>query len=191
MKQSTPDVKRLRDYLPLKKETEKRPGAVSTLLNQVGLAVWFGGSLMGILAVNPAVEVLDDPEERGKLVDEAWARFQPYSTLGLLTALVTHVMLRRRGPRKATPTFVTAARLQDAAMVGAVAASVASLALGEYETAALPEDYDPEAAATENSEEFPELPPHKISLTSWALLGSGLMIFVTGAIMAVERNKKR
>ena len=60
--------------------------AWTRMIGDVGTAVWWGGSLFGILALNPAVEVLDDPEERGKMVDEGWARFQPYGALGLLAA---------------------------------------------------------------------------------------------------------
>ncbi|HEY0074394.1 MAG TPA: hypothetical protein VGB77_09850, partial [Abditibacteriaceae bacterium] len=61
-------------------------GKISKAIHDVGTAVWFGGTLMGTLAMNPAVEVLDDPEERGKMVDEGWARFQPNGALGLLAA---------------------------------------------------------------------------------------------------------
>ena len=55
---------------------EKKPGTLTRALYDLGFGVWFGGSVFGILAMNPAVEVLDDPEERGKMVDEGWARFQ-------------------------------------------------------------------------------------------------------------------
>jgi len=63
---------------------EKKPSFLTRFLHDIGLAVWFGGSVFGILSLNPSVEVLDDPEERGKMVDEAWARFQPYGALGML-----------------------------------------------------------------------------------------------------------
>jgi uncharacterized membrane protein len=57
-------------------------GSIVKAIHSIGTAVWWGGTLMGTLAMNPAVEVLDDPEERGKMVDEGWARFQPYAAAG-------------------------------------------------------------------------------------------------------------
>jgi hypothetical protein len=75
-------------------------GSITKAVHDTGLAVWWGGTLMGTMAMNPAVEVLDDPEERGKMVDEGWARFQPWAAAGLMSAIVTHIIMRRRPPRR-------------------------------------------------------------------------------------------
>ncbi len=185
------EFKKLKQNLP-QKECAKKPCAIAQMLHDLGLAVWFGGSLMGILAVNPAVEVLDDPEERGKMVDEAWARFQPYGALGLLTAFVTHISLRRRGPKNASSCYKKVAMLKDFALLGACASSLASLALGEYTVGAEPDSYTPSengdesggSAASEGSKA-----PGGLTLAAWGQIASGLTLFACSAYLITKRDK--
>src|SRR4028118_123262 len=103
-------------------------GSISRAVHDVGTAVWWGGTFMGTFAMNPAVEVLDDPEERGKMVDEGWARFQPYAVAGLTGAIISHIIMRRDPPRRPTQTYKTTARIKDALLGAAVVSSIASLA---------------------------------------------------------------
>ncbi len=167
-------------------------GKVSKAIHDIGTAVWFGGTLMGTLAMNPAVEVLDDPEERGKMVDEGWALFQPWAAAGLLGALISHVAIRRDGPSNASSAYKSAAAAKDLLMVTAVVSSVASMALGEYAMHQEPDAYTPIETATTPTEGTPyETAQAQSGLTvaSWVQLLSGVGIFVTGAIMAAEREK--
>jgi hypothetical protein len=160
-------------------------------IHDVGLAVWWGGSFMGTLAMNPAVEVLDDPEERAKMVDEGWALFQPWATGGLLAAIISHIMLRRRPPKRPSPRYKTVARVKDLLYGVAVASSVASMALGEYVVHQEPE-YSPieEMDAEEENDMFDGSTAQK-SLTTTAVvqLMAGFGIFLVGAILASEREK--
>ena len=50
---------------------------VSRTLHDVGLAAWFGGSLMGAVGLNAAAGVVDDPAQRGRVVNEGWDRWTP------------------------------------------------------------------------------------------------------------------
>jgi hypothetical protein len=168
-------------------------GKLVRAIHDIGTAVWWGGTLMGTLAMNPAVEVLDDPEERGKMVDEGWARFQPYAAAGLTAAIIAHVIMRRNPPRRPSSTYKSTARLKDALFGAAVVSSIASVALGEYSTHYdSPDAYTPMESATTPSEETPE-PVEKaqqgLSIASWAQLLTGLGLFITGAILATEREK--
>lgn len=175
----------LSKYLPQK---EKKPSAFSRILHDLGLAVWFGGSVFGILSLNPSVEVLDDPEERGKMVDEAWARFQPYGALGLLLAVISHFSMRRKAPRRPTARYKSIAPLKDLFIVGACITSVASLALGEYAV----DDYTPVDSATEPASETPDdkqKAQSGLSIASIAQLACGVGILICGAILAAEREK--
>ena len=168
-------------------------GKISKAIHDIGTAVWFGGTLMGTLAMNPAVEVLDDPEERGKMVDEGWALFQPWAAAGLLGALISHVAIRRGGPKNASSTYKTAAAVKDVLMVTAVASSVASMALGEYAMHQEPDAYTPvEDGQTPNADTPYESAQAMGGLTiaSWVQLVAGVGIFLTGAIMSSERENK-
>lgn len=187
MKKIKADVQGIKDYLP-RRAVERKPSTATSALYDLGLAVWFGGSVFGILAMNPAVEVLDDPEERGKMVDEGWARFQPYGALGLFVATVTHFIMRRRPPLHPTSTYKTVALVKDALILGSGVASVASLALGEYAV----DDYTPVESATEGSQETPgdvQTAQSGLSVASWAQLVCGVGLFVAGAVLATERDK--
>jgi hypothetical protein len=167
---------------------EKKPSVLTRFLHDFGLAVWFGGSVFGILSLNPSVEVLDDPEERGKMVDEAWARFQPYGALGMLLAFITHVIIRRREPRRATSCYKTASLAKDFFMVGAIGSSIASLALGEY----VVDDYTPVESATEGTEETPEdkeKAQSGLSVAAIAQLICGVGLIACAAYMSSERDK--
>lgn len=167
-------------------------GSITRAIHDTGLALWWGGSVMGTLALNPAVEVLDDPEERGKMVDEGWARFQPYGALGLTGAIITHVIMRRNPPRRPSQRYINTARIKDVLMVTAIASSVASVALGEYSTHQEPDAYTPMSDATTPSEDTPEETAQAqggLSIASKIQLLSGLGLLICGAILATEREK--
>ncbi len=179
----------LADALPYLKP-EKKVGALTRIIGDLGTAVWFGGSVFGILSLNPSVEVLDDPEERGKMVDEAWARFQPYGAAGLLLAFIAHVAMRSRPPRNQSDTYKIAGLAKDFFIVGAGITSIASLALGEYAV----DDHQPVNSATEGTEGTPadtQKAQSGLSIASIAQLTCGVGLLIAGAILATERDKAR
>ncbi|RYX86759.1 hypothetical protein EON83_00840 [bacterium] len=174
-------------YIPALKP-EKKPSTLTRVLGDLGTAIWFGGSVFGILSLNPSVEVLDDPEERGKMVDEAWARFQPYGAAGLLVAFIAHIAMRRRPPRNQTETYKIAGLAKDFFIVGAGITSIASLALGEYAV----DDHQPIDSATEGTEGTPDdtqKAQSGLSIASIAQLACGVGLIIAGAVLAGERDK--
>jgi uncharacterized membrane protein len=167
-------------------------GSIVRAINNVGTAVWFGGTLMGCFALNPAVEVLDDPEERGKMVDEGWARFQPWGAAGLGLSIITHIIMRRNPPRRPSAKYVSLSRVKDGLMAVAAVSSLASMALGEYAVHAEPDAYTPIEKATEPTSETPEdaqKAQSGLTAASTVTLLSGLAILVVGAILQTEREK--
>lgn len=166
-------------------------GSITRSIHDVGLAIWWGGTTMGTLAMNPAVEVLDDPEERGKMVDEGWARFQPYAAAGLTGAIISHVIMRRNPPARPSELYKNTARVKDVLYGVAVVSSIASLALGEYAVHQEPDAYTPIESATTPTEDTPPetaQAQNGLTISSWAQLVSGLGLFITGAILASERE---
>jgi len=167
-------------------------GSITRAVHDIGTAIWWGGTLMGTLAMNPSVEVLDDPEERGKMVDEGWARFQPWAAAGLLGAIVSHICMRRHPPKRPSKRYKSVSVLKDALLGVAVVSSVASLALGEYATHQEPDAYTPIESGTEPGEDTPPetaMAQQGLSVTSMIQLLSGAGLFITGAILASEREK--
>lgn len=164
-------------------------GYITRIIHDLGLAVWWGGSLMGTMAMNPAVEVLDDPEERGKMVDEGWALFQPWAAAGLTAAIISHIVMRRNPPKSPSKKYKNIARIKDALYGAAVASSVASMALGEY---VVQEEF--ELSHSELSEDEPFFnhnTPAQNGLTTAAIvqLVTGASIFAAGAFLVHEREK--
>ena len=52
-------------------------------LHDVGAAGWFGGSLMGAVALNGASRDISDPAERSKIAASGWARWAPVSAVAI------------------------------------------------------------------------------------------------------------
>ncbi|GAB3993140.1 hypothetical protein [Nocardioides marmoraquaticus] len=52
-------------------------------LHDVGLAAWFGGSLMGAVGLNGATAAADDPTERTRLSTLGWARWSPVNAVAI------------------------------------------------------------------------------------------------------------
>lgn len=52
-------------------------------LHDVGLAAIVGGNLFARVGMHPAVTEIEDPRERGKVVNAAWRRYGAVNSLGL------------------------------------------------------------------------------------------------------------
>ena len=52
-------------------------------LHKMGLGICLGGTLFGLIALNPSVARISDKRERGRVLNEAWMRFQTIGTLAM------------------------------------------------------------------------------------------------------------
>jgi len=95
-------------------------------LHDVGLASWLGGSMFGKFALNPAVQVIPDRKERGKVSNAAWNAYNLVNSLGLGAAAAGYLAARATelaGPRQSS-TEKTLTRVQDGLMATAVVTGV-------------------------------------------------------------------
>ncbi len=60
---------------------------VARSLHDIGLASWFGGSLMGATGLNGAASEVDDPRQRARVANAGWDRWTPIN-LGSIAAHV-------------------------------------------------------------------------------------------------------
>jgi hypothetical protein len=105
-------------------------------LHDVGAAAWFGGALMGAVALNGASKDISDPAERAKIAASGWARWSPVAA----AAIGAHVLggaglvLAHRGrirsqagvtANTAAKTVLTAAALGSTAYSGVLGAKLA------------------------------------------------------------------
>ena len=56
---------------------------VAHFLHDAGLAVWFGGSLMGAVGVNGAAKDVDDPRQRARVANAGWGRWTPVNLVAI------------------------------------------------------------------------------------------------------------
>lgn len=52
-------------------------------LHDVGLAAWFGGSLMGAVGLNAAAGAVDDEKQRARVANEGWDRWTPLNAAAI------------------------------------------------------------------------------------------------------------
>jgi hypothetical protein len=108
-------------------------------LHDLGAAAWFGGSLMGAVAVNGASKDVSNPLERSKVASAGWARWAPYNAVAIGAHLVggAGLLLAHRdrvrgqagvGANTIIKTVLTAAALGTTAYSGVVGAKLAKTA---------------------------------------------------------------
>jgi hypothetical protein len=84
-----------------------KPALPARAAQDIGAALLFGGNLFGRRAMHPALEWVSSPEERGKVVNEAWRRYGAFNSLGL-AGVVGGWALERSGPLGARDVAVAA-----------------------------------------------------------------------------------
>ncbi len=57
-------------------------------LHDVGMAAWFGGSLMGAVGLNGAANDIADPKDRARIAADGWARWAPVNAAAIGMHLV-------------------------------------------------------------------------------------------------------
>lgn len=98
-------------------------------LNDLGLAAWFGGSLMGAVGLNSATASIDDSSDRARVASAGWIRWAPVNAVAIGAYATGATMLavgnRRRivGQRgvarwSTAKTALTAAALVSTAATG-------------------------------------------------------------------------
>jgi hypothetical protein len=101
-------------------------------LHDLGLAAWFGGSLMGAVGLNGAAVTVDQPQQRLRVANAGWARWTPVNLAGIAAHVTGDVVLLAGNKgRLATQRGVASATVAKAALTGlALAATAYSRALG-------------------------------------------------------------
>src|SRR5215218_2510849 len=93
-------------------------------LHKMGLGINLGGTLCGLVALNPSAAHISDRSERGRVLNEAWTRFQ---TVGILAMGVTVAMWRLGSLKEAESDLdASLAGLKNILLGGALLTSVAS-----------------------------------------------------------------
>ncbi len=72
---------------------------LSEVLHDLGIAAWFGGSLYGAAATSAASFQLDNPADRLRAANSAWARWTPINAVAIAAHLIGALGLVRGTPQ--------------------------------------------------------------------------------------------
>jgi hypothetical protein len=105
---------------------------VSRSLHDLGLATWFGGSLMGAVGLNGAAADVEEPKQRLRVATAGWNRWTPVNLAGIAAHVAGGaVLLGANTGRVASQQGVAQATVIKTALTGAALAATAwSRALG-------------------------------------------------------------
>ena len=102
-------------------------------LSEVGLAAWFGGSLMGAVGVNGAAAEVDPPDQRARVANAGWSRWTPVNLAAIGAHVVGSLILTagNKGRIAGQKNVPTTAIAKTAVTAGALAATAYARALGQ------------------------------------------------------------
>ena len=103
-----------------------RSNTVARSLHEIGLATWFGGSLMGAVGVNGAAATVDERGQRARVANAGWRRWTPVNLVAIGGYLVGSVLLTKDNKgRLAGQRGVAATAVAKTAVTGAAVAATA------------------------------------------------------------------
>jgi hypothetical protein len=162
-------------------------------LHKMGLGINLGGTIFGLVALNPTVARISDRSERGRVLNESWARFQ---AIGTLAMVVTVAMWRFGGLREAESDLdATLAGAKNLLLGGALLTSVGSAIAGMQIARKAPEGATPVESGAQPAPQTPEVAARSQRLS--AFLGIATVAQVAGVlglssaleVRAVQRSK--
>ncbi len=106
---------------------------IARSMSEVGLAAWFGGSLMGAVGVNGAAAEVDPKEQRARVANAGWSRWTPVNLAAIGAHLAGSAMLTagNKGRIAGQKNVATTAAAKTAVTVGALAATAYARTLGQ------------------------------------------------------------
>ena len=148
-------------------------------LHKMGLGINLGGTIFGLVALNPSVARVSDRSERGRVLNEAWTRFQALATLAMG---VTTIATWRLGGLKEAESDIdaTLAGIKNILLGGALITSVASAIAGRRIPRQAPEGATPVESGAEPAPETPEEAARSQRLS--AFLGAATVALVAGVL---------
>lgn len=99
-------------------------------LHDIGLAGWFGGSLMGAVGLNGASDQASDPRERAAVANAGWARWTPVNAAAVAAHLLGGAQLVRGN--KARLAMQPQARWVNASKAGLTLAALGATAYSRW-----------------------------------------------------------
>ena len=159
-------------------------------LSEVGLAAWFGGSLMGAVGVNGAAAEVDSPTQRARVANAGWSRWTPVNLAAIGAHIVGSTLLtggnkgRLSGQKNVATTGIAKAAITGAAL----AATAYARALGQKVMNA--GDVPVEGGTDPAAQTPPEVAgaQRKLNVLQWAIPALTGSMLVMDALMGEQQR---
>ncbi|MEU2117450.1 hypothetical protein ABZ567_17740 [Streptomyces sp. NPDC016459] len=162
-------------------------------LHDIGLAAWFGGSLMGAVGLNGgARNAVQEPVLASRVVSAGWAAWTPVNAAAIGAHLVGGAgLLGANSARVAYQSGVGASTIAKTVLTGAALAATAySRVLGKkIELASSPDSEDQEAAAG-HPVELEQAQRH-LAILQWALPALTAGVLVLNALHGEQQRPEQ
>jgi hypothetical protein len=155
---------------------------VARSLHDVGLAAWFGGSLMGAVGLNRVAGAAKKPRQRLEVANKGWAAWTPVNLAGIGAHLAGGAVLlaANKGRLASQPGVGRAAAAKTALTAAALAATAYSRVLGrKLEQASTAPVQDATTPADETPAEVSR-PQRQLQALQWIIPA------LTGAVLVVN-----
>ena len=163
---------------------------IARSLSEIGLAAWFGGSLMGAVGVNGAAAEVDPADQRARVANAGWSRWTPVNLAAIGAHLAGSLILTagNKGRIAGQKNVPTTAIAKTAVTAGALAATAYARALGQRVMDA--GDVPVEGGTDPSSETPPEVADaqRKLSAMQWAIPALTGSLLVMDALMGEQQR---
>jgi hypothetical protein len=142
--------------------------AVAQAVHDLGSALWFGGTVMGVAGVNKSGADLHHGIDRIRVASSAWTRFAPVQWAGIGATLVAGLQLTRVGGRRMAlqQGFASVGTLKAGIAVAGAAASAYSAYCGA-KISKLAEEAEMQGEKVEVHDATVSLPQTPPQLAAW------------------------
>jgi hypothetical protein len=157
----------------------KKSSRTGKVVHDLGLSTWFGGTLFGQFSLNPTVSTIGDERERGRVLNEAWARFQAANLPAMLSTLLGWRLGGVRDDAQLRAPGLT--RVKDLLLGGAAFNTAASALLGASTAAVSRGGATPVRSGTKPS---PRTPPEAaLAVRLLRVTGNGSLALLAATVV--------
>jgi hypothetical protein len=165
---------------------------IARSLSEVGLAAWFGGSLMGAVGVNGAAAQVDAKEQRARVANAGWSRWTPVNLAAIGAHLVGSgvLTLENKGRIAGQRNVASTALAKTAVTAAALGATAYARALGQKVMKA--GDVPVEGGTDPSAQTPPNVAgaQRKLNALQWAIPALTGSLLVMDALMGEQQRPR-
>lgn len=159
-------------------------------LHELGLAAWFGGSLMGTIGVNGAAAEVDQKEQRARVANAGWNRWTPVNLIAIGTYLAGSAVLTmgNKGRISTQKGVATTSVVKTVVTAAALGATAYARSLGQVVIAAGDVPVEGGTSAAPQTPSDVASAQRKLDALQWAIPALTGSLVVMDAVMGEQQR---